>query len=134
MRRLEWSEADRVEVRFRGHKGHQAQVGSVVVRTRSEVRGPRSELGKGGGAVAVMVALLSCHAALPEHAPLSSGKHVRVWGYGQALRALRGGREIGAKPQRLRPPLVEDRKRFDARGRRRRFRTSHTARRKVEVR
>ena len=39
-----------------------------------------------------MVALLSCHAALPEHAPLSSyrsGKHVRVWGYVQELRALR---------------------------------------------
>ena len=27
LRRLEWSEADRVEVRFRGHKGDQAQVG-----------------------------------------------------------------------------------------------------------
>ena len=58
LRRLEWREADRVEVRFRGHKGHQAQVGSVVVRTRSEVRGPCSELGEGGGAVALMVALL----------------------------------------------------------------------------
>ena len=90
--RLEWSDADRVEVRFRGHKGDQAQVGSVVVRTRSEVRGPRSGLDEGGGAVALMVALLSCHAALPKHAPLSSyraGKQVRAWGYGQALRALR---------------------------------------------
>ena len=38
------------------------------------------------------MAVLSCHAALPETAPLSLyrlGKHVRVWGYGQALRALR---------------------------------------------
>ena len=99
MGRLEWCEDDRVEVRFRGHKGDQAQVGSVVVRTRSEVRGPRSELGKGGGAVAVMVALLSCHAALPEHAPRSSyrsEKHVRVWWYSPAQRALRGGRKIGA--------------------------------------
>ena len=34
----------------------------------------------------------SCHAALPIHEPRSSyrsGMHVRVWGYGQALRALR---------------------------------------------
>ena len=57
-------------------------MGSVVVRTRSDVRGPRSELGEGGGAVALMVVPLSCHAALSEDAPLSSyrsGKHVRVW-------------------------------------------------------
>ena len=40
--------------------------------TRSEVRGPCSELGEGGGAVALMVALLSCFAALPQHVPLSS--------------------------------------------------------------
>ena len=87
-RGLQWSDADRVEVRFRGHKGDKAQVGSVFVCTRSEVRGPCSELGEGGGAVALMVALLSCFAALPEHAPLSlyrSGRQVRVWGYGQAL-------------------------------------------------
>ena len=55
LKRLEGSEADLVEVRFRGHKGDQIQVGSVVVRTGSEVRGPRSELGEDGGAVAHMV-------------------------------------------------------------------------------
>ena len=43
-RRHQWSDVDRVELRFRGHKGDQAQVGSVVLRTRSEVRGPCSEL------------------------------------------------------------------------------------------
>ena len=88
MRRLQWGDADRVEVRFRGHTGDQAQVGNVIVRTRSEFRGPCSELGAGDGAVALMVALLSCFGALPEHAPLSSyrsGRQVRVWGYGQAL-------------------------------------------------
>ena len=61
---------------------------SVIVRTRSEVRGPCSELGEGGGAVALMIALLSCFEALPEHAPLSSyrsGRQVSVLGYGQAL-------------------------------------------------
>ena len=52
--------------------GDQARVGSVVVRTRSEVGAPRPELGEGDGAVFRTVALLSCHAALPEHAPLSS--------------------------------------------------------------
>ena len=45
LRRLQWSDADGVEVRFRGHKGDQAQAGSVIVRTRSEVRGTCSELG-----------------------------------------------------------------------------------------
>lgn len=44
----------------------------VVVRTRTEVRGSCSELGDGGGAVALKVTLLSCHGALPEHGPLSS--------------------------------------------------------------
>ena len=55
LRRLQWSDADWVEVRFRGHKGDQAQVGSVIARTRSEVRGPCSEMGEGG---VLMVALL----------------------------------------------------------------------------
>ena len=37
-----WREAERVEVRFRGHKGDQLQKGSTLVRTRSEVvRVPR---------------------------------------------------------------------------------------------
>ena len=31
---------DKVEVRFKGHKGDQEWVGSVRVRTRSKVRGP----------------------------------------------------------------------------------------------
>ena len=39
-----------------------------------------------------MVGMLSRYPALPEHAPLASyrsGNGVRVWGYGQAMRALR---------------------------------------------
>ena len=44
-------------MQFRGRKGDRAQVGSVIVRTRSEVRGPCSELGEGGGAFALMAAL-----------------------------------------------------------------------------
>ena len=70
LRRLQWSDVDRVEVRFRCNKGDQAQAGSVVVRTRSEVRGQWSEWGEGGGAVALMVAALSCFAILLQHAYL----------------------------------------------------------------
>ena len=74
-----------------------------MVFTWSEVSGPPSGLGEGGGTIALMVALMSCHVALPEHAPLSSyrsGQQVRAWGYGQALKAPR---EVvcksGCKPQ-----------------------------------
>ena len=81
MRRLQWSDADRFKMRFRGHKGDQAQAGSVVVRTRSEVRGPCSELCEGGGAVALMIALLlSCFVSLLEHAPFKgASKSVGMW-------------------------------------------------------
>ena len=103
LRRLQWSDADRVEVRFRGQYGDRAQVGNVVVGTRSEVRGPRSGVGEGGAAVVPTVALMSCHVALPEHAPLSScrsGQQVRAWGYGQALKALGDVvSESGRKPE-----------------------------------
>lgn len=54
-------------------------------RVLSEFRGPRSELGEGGRAVSLMVALLSCHLALREHVPLSSccsGRQVRASEYG----------------------------------------------------
>ena len=58
LRGLRWSDVNRVEVRFRGDKRDQVQVGSVIVRTRSEVRGPCSDLGERGGTVALMVSLL----------------------------------------------------------------------------
>ena len=64
---LKWRQADRLEVRFRGHKGGQAEVGNIVVRTRDEVSGTRSGLRSDGAAVALMVKLLSCNAMLPEH-------------------------------------------------------------------
>ena len=100
LRCLHWSDADRVELRLRDHKNDRVQVGSVVVRTRSEVRGPCSELGEGGGAVALMVTLMSCHAALPEHSPLSSyrlgggGKSVGI--YSGAESAERGRSKVRA--------------------------------------
>lgn len=70
--RLQWSNADRVGVRLCRFKGDQAHVGSVVAPTRSEVLGPCSELGEGGRPVALLVALRSYHAALPELVLLSS--------------------------------------------------------------
>ena len=77
---------------FRGHKSDQAQQGSVIVRTRDDAWRGRSGVGAGGGAVALMVELLSGSRTLPESAPLSSYRHgneVRVWRYTEALGALR---------------------------------------------
>ena len=63
--------ADEIEVRVRGHKGDQDMIGSVRVRTRDEITGPRSGYRAGGGAVALMVELM-CHRSLPASAPFSS--------------------------------------------------------------
>ena len=79
---LGWHRADRVEVRFRGHKGDQDERGNIRVRTRDHVRGPQSGVRTCGGAVDLVLELLSCHATLPDSAPLSSfrekGGAVRV--------------------------------------------------------
>ena len=61
------------------------------MRTSSEVNRAYLGLRTGGGAVALVVELVSCHPPLPGTAPLSSyrkAKGVRTWGYGKALRAL----------------------------------------------
>ena len=87
-----WPTADKIEVRLRGHKGDRGMIGSVRVRTRDKITGPRSGCRAGGGTVALMVELVSCHRSLPTSAPLSSyncGKSVRVLRYGHALRAFR---------------------------------------------
>lgn len=79
---LHWRQTDRIEVQFRGPKGDQEQRGNVRVRTRDDVHGARSGYRADGGAVALMVDLLSCHPTLPDSAPLSSyrsGREVRVW-------------------------------------------------------
>ena len=89
---IDWRQADKIEVHFRGHKGDQEQRGNVRVRTRDETHGPRSGYRADGGAVALMVELLSCHPTLPDSVPLSSyrsGREVKVWKYDQALRAFR---------------------------------------------
>ena len=87
-----WPTADKIEVRVRGRKGDQDQIGSVRVRTRDEITGPLAGYRAGGGAVALMVVLMSCHRSLPASAPLSSyncWKSIRVLRYGHALRAFR---------------------------------------------
>ena len=64
----------------------------MCIRDRDEIHGPRSGYRADGGAVALMVELLSCHPTLPDSAPLSSyrsGREVKVWKYDQALRAFR---------------------------------------------
>lgn len=86
MRRLQWNDTDHVELRLCGQNSDQVHIGSSVIR------GPCSELGEGSGAFALMVALLLYHAELPDHTPLCSCRSVgpvRMWEYGQALRALR---------------------------------------------
>ena len=67
-------------------------MGSVRVRTRTEVRGSKSSFRVYGGAVALMLELVSCFSGLPDHAPVSSyrrGKSVTVVRYGSALRVIK---------------------------------------------
>ena len=63
----QWVLADRVEVRFRSSKGDQFRKGAVVTRTRS---GASRSVEAGGGAVDLMVELLSLYTFLPSCAPL----------------------------------------------------------------
>ena len=89
---VHWRQADKMGINFRGHKGDQDQIGEVRARTRDEISGPQSGYRADGGAVALMVELMSCHATLPDDAPLFSnriGREVKVLKYGQALQAFR---------------------------------------------
>jgi len=83
-----------VNVRFRGHKGDKARQWSSVIRVREVAHGPNSQIGAGGGAVALLVELMSCHMALPGNTPLCSfhregGAGTAVLGYRRALKAFR---------------------------------------------
>ena len=85
-----WSTADRVEVRFRGSKGDQLRKGPVVTRVR---KGPSMRVGEGGGAVDLMIELMSCYLFLPSSAPLvafgvGDGRWL-MWTQHQATEALR---------------------------------------------
>lgn len=98
-------EATKVEIRFRGHKGDQEQAGTVLVRTRKAAFGPFSRLDSDGGAVAVLVELMTSHECLSGNAPLSAFRdkgRIRVWSYREATRAIRQVAGIaGLDPKRV---------------------------------
>ena len=55
-------QVDKVEMNVRGHKGDRDQIGEVRTRTRNETSGPQSGYRADGGAVVLMVELMSRHA------------------------------------------------------------------------
>ena len=85
-----WASADRVEVRFRGSKGDQMRTGRVLTRVRE---GPPRPLGAGGGAVDLMIELMSCYLFLPSSAPLvafgTGNGRWSMWTKQQATTSLR---------------------------------------------
>ena len=96
-----WPRADRVEVRFRGSKGDQYRKGAVLTRVRGAIA---TALHLGGGAVDLMVELMSSQLLLPPSAPLASystsGGGWDVWTQSQATTALRKVVAVaGMKPQ-----------------------------------
>lgn len=72
------------------------RVGSVGVRTRNEARGPRSFFWADGGAVALILELMSGFPGFPNYVtPRSSyrcGKTVRVVRYGRAFGEIESSR------------------------------------------
>ena len=87
---IRWRQADRVGLHFKGRKGDQEHGERCGHGSRFAVRS--RPLGKDGGAVALMLELMSCFPSLPGHAPLSSyrcDKSVRVVRYSPALRAIK---------------------------------------------
>ena len=89
---MHWRQADKIEIKVRGHKRDHDQIGEVRARTRDEISGPQSGYRADDGAVALMVELMSWHATLPDDAPLSLyriGREVKVLKYGKALQAFR---------------------------------------------
>ena len=63
---------DKVEINVRGQKGDQDQIGEVRACTRDETSGSQSGYKADGGAVALMVELMSRRATWPDDAPLPS--------------------------------------------------------------
>jgi len=82
--------ADRCEVRFRSAKGDQLRKGRVLTRVRTS---PPAPVELGGGAVDVLVELLSVNQFLPPHAPLVAfgvgDDRWSLWSKHQATEALR---------------------------------------------
>ena len=75
-------------------KGTSVKQATYCYSSNAEGRsgGLGASLREGGGAVALLVELLTVHPNLPSAEPLAfcrKSEHVAVWSYGQALRALR---------------------------------------------
>ena len=62
-------QVERLEVRFKGHKSDQENMGSVSVRIQAEVFGSKSSFRVYGGAVAFILEMMSCFPSLLDHAP-----------------------------------------------------------------
>ena len=76
----------------KGHKGDAEQMGSVHVRTRTEIRGSKSSFRVYGGAVGHMLESIDVMLSSLPYRPLSSyrrGKSVRVVMYDRARRAIK---------------------------------------------
>jgi len=97
---LRWHQATSVTVNFQGHKGDQSQKGASILRTRDVAQGPRPRAGAGGGAVALLVELMSCHAMLPENAPLYAFRNSKrgAWTYGVTPRPREVAQSDGINP------------------------------------
>ena len=63
----QWSRADHDEVRFYGSKGDQLRKGAVILRVRA---GSPRPVSSGGGAVDLMLELMSCYLFRPSSALL----------------------------------------------------------------
>ena len=89
---MRWRQAERIEVSRKGHKGDEEQMGSVHVRTRTEIRGSKSSFRVYGGAVGHMLESIDVMLSSLPYRPLSSyrrGKSVRVVMYDRARRAIK---------------------------------------------
>ena len=62
----QWSTADRVDICFRGSKGDQLRKGAVVSRVQA---GSPRPVEVGGGAVDLMIELMSCYLLCPRRLP-----------------------------------------------------------------
>ena len=89
MTSLQCPQAISIEAHFRRLNSDQAQQGSVVVRTRDGAGGARSGVGAGGGAVVLVVELLSGYPTLPEAPPCRRIGSVTKLERGGARRPLR---------------------------------------------
>ena len=82
-----------IDVLFAGNNGFEQHMGSLSVRARAEVRGSKSSFRVGGGAVALIMELMSDFPSRLRKALLSSyrsGKSVGVVRYGRAFSSIQG--------------------------------------------